>query len=118
MTNRDKTTYRDKTHLTPLGKLVALVVALSLSAVAGATAATAVRPHAREWRCHLVRPGDTIWNLASEVAEGDVREAVYRIVEHNDLGGAPIQPGTGIWVPRGGVQRAEADRALCPAPAD
>lgn len=88
------------TKLTPLGKLVALVLCVSLLWVAGAVGAAAVRPHARSWDCVLVRSGDTLWGLAKEHSSEDPREAVEEIVAANGLESAGIRPGMAIWVPK------------------
>src|SRR5438045_119095 len=50
----------NKTRLTPLGRLLALVAIITFGAVAGAAGAAASKPHARAWRCVAVRPGDTL----------------------------------------------------------
>src|SRR5918999_6320895 len=68
-----------KTRLTPLGRLLILVVIITLGAIAGAAGATASRPHARAWRCVAVRPGDTLWGFAGTVDRSDPRDAVQKI---------------------------------------
>ncbi len=106
-------------HLTPLGKVVVLVALLASIAVVGAAGASADRPHAREWRCMAVRPGDTLWEIARASADGDPRGVVHRIVEENRLAGRSIQPGEGLWVPRerssGFVELRDAEPESCPA---
>ena len=48
----------------------------------------------------VVRSGDTLWSIASSVAEGaDVRTVVDRIQELNGLEGAEIQPGQTLLLP-------------------
>ena len=98
----------NRTHLTPLGKLVALIVLLFAGAVAGAAGASAIRPHAQAWRCVEVGPGDTLWGMAG-AADGDVRATVHEIVEHNGLHGTMLEPGMGIWVPRPSGERIAPD---------
>jgi nucleoid-associated protein YgaU len=48
-----------------------------------------------------VRPGDTLWQLAAEIApDADVRDTVAAIVEINELAsGADIRPGDTLWLP-------------------
>lgn len=105
-----------RAHLTPLGKLVALVLFVSLVWVAGAVGASAVRPHARTWSCVSVRPGDTLWTLAQEHSSEDPREAVQKILEENELSGAEIQPGVVLWVPKEGPDAiSPEDPRLCEA---
>lgn len=103
------------TKLTPLGRLVVLVMILTLGAIAGAAGAAATKPHAQAWRCVAVRPGDTLWGLAGDVGDGDRREAVQRIVDHNRLEGVSVQVGIAIWVPNeaGSGELLGADPALC-----
>ena len=104
--------------LTPLGKLVALILVLTLGAIAGAAGASATRPHAREWRCASVRPGETLWQLAKASSDDDPREVVDRIVGHNGLEGV-LQPGRTLWVPGdgGNGDLRIVGRELCAAPA-
>jgi nucleoid-associated protein YgaU len=67
---------------------------------AGFTLSTA-RPSqgaARERR-HVVRPGETLWAIATRAYNGDPREAIWRIEQRNGLGGRPLQPGTVIYLP-------------------
>ena len=101
------------TRLTPLGRLTSLVVGLTLLGVAGAAGAAATRPHDQEWRCVVVRPGDTLWDLAAS-ADGDVRSTVIEVAEHNRLSSAAIQPGVGLWLPAEAVDASEAaDSSAC-----
>jgi nucleoid-associated protein YgaU len=48
---------------------------------------------------YVVRPGDTLWQLAVERYGGDPREGVWRIRERNDLAGAALLPGTALYLP-------------------
>lgn len=106
-----------RTKLTPLGRLVVLVTIVTLGAIAGAAGAAATKPHAQAWRCVAVRPGDTLWGLAGHVGDGDRRETVQRIVDHNRLGAEPVLVGMAIWVPNEAKssELLGADPALCPA---
>ncbi|MGY1745649.1 LysM peptidoglycan-binding domain-containing protein [Blastococcus sp. SYSU D00695] len=49
----------------------------------------------------VVRPGDTVWSIAAEVAGPgeDVRAVVDAIEELNDLEGAVVVPGQVLAVP-------------------
>ena len=105
------------THLTPLGKLALLVAGLTLTGVVGAAGAAATRPHAQDWRCAIVRPGDTLWGLASS-SGGDTRAKVSAMIAENKLESAGLQPGMAIWVPVGtNLRGSEADPADCARPA-
>jgi len=109
----------DKTKLTPLGRLLVLVLIITLGAIAGAAGATASKPHARAWRCVAVRPGDTLWGFAGAVDRSDPRDAVQRMVDENRLAGGDVPVGMALWVPNtGDVGRLlAADPKLC-RPAD
>jgi hypothetical protein len=107
----------NRTKLTPLGRLAALVLILTLGAIAGAAGVSATRPHAQAWRCISVRPGETLWDLAGRSSDGDRREAIYEIEQENGLTGGAPQAGSAIWVPNEGDQTGllEADPASCPS---
>jgi hypothetical protein len=94
----------DGTRLTPLGKMAALVLALLVSGVVTAAGASAVRPHDQAWRCVIVQPGDTLWDLARG-AGSDVRSVIHEIADENGLSSPSIQPGSALWIP------ATADRS-------
>ena len=73
-------------------------------AVAAILALTLARPSngaSGEVR-YVVRPGDTLWQLAVERFGGDPREGVWRIRERNDLPSAVLQPGTVLLLPAQG----------------
>ncbi len=50
-------------------------------------------------RTYLVRPGDTLWSIATLSYAGDPREGVWKLRERNDLPGATIVPGQLLVVP-------------------
>lgn len=76
--------------------------AVSVAALAFACAALgAARPSsggAEEAR-YVVRPGDTLWEIAAERYDGDPREAIWRIKERNGLARSDLQPGTVLALP-------------------
>lgn len=106
---------RRRTKLTPFGRLLALVVIMSLGAIAGAAGAAATRPHAQAWRCISVRPGETLWGIAGRNPAADRRETIQRILDENLLS-SPPQAGQAIWVPNEGDLKglAFAKTAACP----
>ncbi len=89
------------TRLTPFGRLLVLLMILSLGAIAGAAGAGAARPHAQAWRCISVRPGETLWSISGGNPAPDRRETVQRIMAHNRLI-SPPQAGAAIWIPNEG----------------
>lgn len=81
--------------------MFALRPLLLLLAVAGALLLVVPRPSsgAGTEERYLVRPGDTLWGLASDRYGGDPREGVWRIRERNGLGASVLQPGTILYLP-------------------
>ena len=75
------------------------VVAVVVLAVAFALSTARPSQGAAQERRHVVRPGETLWAIATRAYGGDPREAVWRIEQRNGLGGGPLQPGTVIYLP-------------------
>lgn len=50
---------------------------------------------------YLVKPGDTLWSIATAHYAGDPREGVWEIEHRNGLAGATIQPGEQLVLPAG-----------------
>ena len=48
---------------------------------------------------YVVRPGDTLWELAAERYGGDPREGVWRIRERNGLRGSSLPAGAILYLP-------------------
>jgi len=48
---------------------------------------------------YLVRPGDSLWSIATAHYPGDPREGVWKIEQRNGLAGATIQPGERLVLP-------------------
>ena len=115
--NRTKPPIEKETKLTPVGRLLALVLILTIGAIAGAAGAAATRPHAQAWRCITVRPGETLWGIASHDPSPDRRDVIFRIDQENALGGRTPQAGTSIWVPTEGNSSGllQARTSSCPA---
>lgn len=50
-------------------------------------------------RHHVVRPGETLWSIASATYGGDPRKGVWRLQRRNGLEGATIVPGQRLVLP-------------------
>jgi len=80
-----------------LAALMGAVLALS-----GYSAATDTRSAVQPTRTVVVEEGDTLWGIASTVAEpGEVREVVHELQELNALPGPELVEGQRIAVPAG-----------------
>ena len=94
-------------RLTTRGRVVAcmllLLVALGALTVFGSHSAATDRPGAPvQTRTVEVGAGDTLWGIASEVAEpGKVRVTVHQIEQLNALPGPALRVGQQIAVPVG-----------------
>lgn len=54
-----------------------------------------------ESEVYIVKEGDTLWNIAIDRWNGDIREGVYWIREQNGLESPIIHPGQKLIVPKG-----------------
>ena len=77
---------------------------LVLLALAAVLALAAPRPSsgAGGEERYVVRPGDTLWELAADRFGGDPRKGIWEIRERNDLAGALLVPGTVLYLPAAG----------------
>jgi len=80
---------------------LALVMVAMAVLVAGRAAADSPHP-AQQVERHVVQPGETMWQIASDVAEPgqDVRDVVFDLVRLNELPDAGLMAGQVIVVPR------------------
>lgn len=70
-----------------------LVTVLAWSVLArGSEGAGAGRPY-------RVKPGDTLWSIATGHYRGDPRQGVWRLQRENELGSGPLVPGQVLRVP-------------------
>ena len=51
---------------------------------------------------YTVKPGDTLWSIATSHYAGDPRDAIYRIDRRNELHGSVIVPGERLVLPSAG----------------
>ena len=73
--------------------MLVLVVAVAWAVVARAS--TAAGPD----RVYTVKPGDTLWSIASSRYGGDPRSGVWKIEQRNGLSGRPLVAGARIVLP-------------------
>jgi LysM repeat protein len=51
-------------------------------------------------RSYRVKPGDTLWSIATDTFAGDPREGVWKLRDRNGLESATIVPGQVLVLPR------------------
>lgn len=73
----------------------AVLLALVIAALGVARPSNGAAPEVR----YTVQAGDTLWSIAEGHMAGDVREAIWRIQEENDLPDATIVPGQELVIP-------------------
>ncbi|MGQ0849824.1 MAG: LysM peptidoglycan-binding domain-containing protein [Actinomycetota bacterium] len=88
-----------KSHQLPSLRLLILLTALIAVFLLISGRVDASRPAFE----YVVRPGDTVWELAGRVAESgeDIRTVVSAINEINGLSGGLIRPGQVLSLPTG-----------------
>jgi hypothetical protein len=79
------------------GSVYALVLACAIVVVALVTArpSQGAGPEAR----HVVRPGETLWAIASERYAGDPRAAIWKIEQRNGVSAGSLRPGSVLYLP-------------------
>jgi LysM repeat protein len=73
--------------------IVALVALLVWAVLARDTGAGPSPRH------HTVRPGETLWSIATANYAGDPREGVWKLQRRNGLASATIVPGQRLVLP-------------------
>ena len=105
--SRSSTGTGGELRLTRRGRLVLLVLFLTVLmgavlSLGGYSAATDTRGQADPTRTVVVGEGDTLWDIASQVAPpGEVRQVVHELQELNALPGPEITEGQRLAVPVG-----------------
>lgn len=76
-------------------------IVLGAAARAAGGSAEDAAPTAERRSAHVVRPGETLWEIARGLVgpEGDPRPAVLEIREMNGMGAGPLIPGTRLVLP-------------------
>ena len=89
---------RRRFTLMPLIALAALSAMVTVPALSGMHLYAATPHH---YAMVVVRPGDTLWSIASAHAPGnaDIQETIDQISEVNHLAGASITPGERLRIP-------------------
>ena len=77
------------------GKLIIFFCAAALVVGYAAHGSSGAGPK----RTYVVRPGDTLWSIASHSFAGDPREGVWQIQQANHLATATISPGEKLVLP-------------------
>jgi hypothetical protein len=104
---RTRPTRTTGVRLTRRGRLTLLLLFVGLAfavltVLGDQSAATGEAGQPVETRTVVVGQGDTLWGIASEVAEpGEVREMIHHIQELNALSSAGLMAGQELAVPVG-----------------
>jgi LysM repeat protein len=80
------------------GKIILIAALVLIAWAALARASHGAGPEQR----YTVRPGDTLWTIATQHYAGDPRDAIYRIDRRNHLGGSVLVPGERLVLPSAG----------------
>lgn len=72
-----------------------VLLAFLVLALGAARPSSGAAPETR----YVVKPGDTLWRIAAEHTGSDMREAVWRLTEENDLASPLLQPGQVLLIP-------------------
>jgi LysM repeat protein len=72
-----------------------VLLAFLVLALGAARPSSGAAPETR----YVVKPGDTLWRIAVDHTGGDLREAVWRLTEENDLASPLLQPGQVLLIP-------------------
>jgi LysM repeat protein len=80
------------------GKIILIAALVLIAWAALARASHGAGPEQR----YTVRPGDTLWTIATKHYAGDPRDAIYRIDRRNHLGGSVLVPGERLVLPSAG----------------
>jgi nucleoid-associated protein YgaU len=104
---RSSSSERTPVRLTARGRRLVAALGLAAGVGAAALAGSVLRGGESPSGLHLagqssvvVRPGDTLWSIASAVAgEDDVRQVVVRLEQVNGLRSTTLEPGEVLRLP-------------------
>ncbi len=77
------------------GKLLILFCVAALAVGYAARGSSGAGPK----QTYVVRPGDTLWSIATRTYAGDPRQGVWLLQQRNHLGTATISPGKKLVLP-------------------
>jgi LysM repeat protein len=77
------------------GKILILLCAGALGVGYAAHGSSGAGPR----QTYVVRPGDTLWTIATHSYAGDPREGVWLLEQRNHLATATISPGEKLVLP-------------------
>jgi hypothetical protein len=78
-------------------RIVLLLIAAVFALAVAAHRSSGAGPEHR----YLVKPGDSLWSIATAHYSADPREGIWKIEQRNGLPGATIQPGERLVLPSG-----------------
>lgn len=85
-------------RLVVFGVMLAVVFAVALALSGSSTATHESGPEVRTERI-VVQPGQTLWAIAQEYGDGDLRETVDELERLNALDSTMLQAGQELFVP-------------------
>ncbi len=77
------------------GKLLILLCVAALAVGYAARGSSGAGPR----QTYVVRPGDTLWTIATRTYAGDPRQGVWLLQQRNHLASATITPGEKLVLP-------------------
>ena len=77
------------------GKFLILLCVAALAVGYAARGSSGAAPR----QTYVVRPGDTLWTIATRTYAGDPRQGVWEIQQRNHLASATISPGEKLVLP-------------------
>ncbi len=79
--------------------LLIFSIAMFLLLQAATNVSSYVPEESREYKTVVVSSGDTLWSIASEYADGDIRDKIKDIKKFNNLKSDVLELGSHVKVP-------------------